>query len=185
MNATVTTPLAGSAGVSALSDSMGPSGQRGKAPTPHLLGRKPSAVQSKRIFPERTPKTAADRAECFKLGFLAKVAELGLTPNEFFSFTKNAILDIDKLMDKTVGGTLDLGSSALSKGLELGGSALGTAGNLALWGPLAIGGAHGALREYLETPPAQNIDVLRKMETLGLYRRLTNEIRNRMAMRGA
>ena len=128
-------------------------------------------------------KTAEDRSEEFKLGFLAKVAELGYTPSEFFVFLKKAFIDPEKMFDKFTDKTIGLGGDVLSKGWELGASAAGTAGRAALWAPVALGGAHGVARELLETPTPEDVDLLRKMETLGLYRRLTNEIRQRMTMR--
>lgn len=178
MNANVTLPNKKLLQFSALAKNMGPAGAKGHDQGPWTLGRKPGKTIAGRIFPERDMK---QRKESFKLGFLSKIAECGLTPKEFFAACKTAFLDPMGVLEKGVG----LAGTTLGHGADLAGSALGTLGTAAVAAPVAIGGASGVLRELLETPPVEDVDLLRRMEQLGLYRRLTKEIRGRMASRGA
>jgi hypothetical protein len=175
----------------ALANTVGNIGAPGRGATPNQYGRKPTSTQSTRIFPTSTPmmgkksevKMSSDRIENFKLGFLSKIAETGMTPSEFF--TKIAFLDPEKILDKLTGKAMDAGFSLGGSALDLGTSALKGLGAVAVGAPIALGGAAGAAKELLEQTTPEDIELLRKMEELGVYRRLTSEIKNRMAMRGA
>lgn len=113
---------------------------------------------------------ANERTTAFKVGFLKKVAELGLTPDEF---VKLALDPTDLLLS---------GGSGLMHGatgaLALGGKTLGAA---ALGAPIVAGGIAGAADAALNAPTGEDIDSLRNAEMVGLLNRLTAEIRTRRA----
>jgi len=128
-----------------------------------------------------TPKQ--ERTAAFKVGFLRKLAELGLTPDEFMQGVKQA--DLESLPDILTGGAVDVGKSAIGAGLDaarLGTKALGYS---ALLAPLAIGGITGAASGYLDAPTSHDIEIMRKAEMLSLYERLTREAQERRLRRAA
>ena len=110
----------------------------------------------------------------FKTGFLRGLAECGVLPSEFFAHVKRAF-DPTGFMDEA----LDIGKSAVSGGSSMAGAGLKALGTAALAAPLAVGGASGAAEALLNAPEAEDIENLRKTELLGLYRRLTDEIKAR------
>ena len=123
-------------------------------------------------------KTQA-RAAAFKVGFLTKLAELGVTPDQFMDKVKQA--DIEELPNIALGGAVDVGKSAIGAGMDAAGLGLKTLGYSSVLAPLLLGGASGALAGHLGAPTSQDIEVLRKAELLSLYDRLTREAKERRA----
>jgi hypothetical protein len=117
-----------------------------------------------------------ERADAFKVGFLRKLAELGVLPGEFTGHVKKAV--------GLAGLSLaNLASGVLSSGSGLAGE-LGRAGlQGAVLAPLALGAATGATSGLLDAPSSSDIEELRKQELLELYKRLAKEVRLRSAMR--
>ena len=112
----------------------------------------------------------------FKVGYLMKLAELGVLPSEFSGLLK-AALDITDIAS-TAGG---LGEKALTGGLAagaLGGKLLVGAG---IGAPLLVGGATGAADAMLSAPSDETLEALQAAEMLGTYNRLTREIKSRVA----
>lgn len=124
-----------------------------------------------------------ERAAAFKVGFLRKLAELGVTPDEFMGRVKQA--DLESLPDILAGGSVDVGKSAIGAGLDaarLGAKALGYS---ALLAPAIVGGVTGAASGYLDAPTSGDVDIMRKAELLALYERLTREAQERRLRRAA
>lgn len=126
-------------------------------------------------LPESPEKTAEHRSNAFKLGFLLKLAEEGVTPDKFFnSFKKQA-----DLFDPVLSGGVDAAKQVgglLSKGLGYGGVA-------AIAAPVVAGGIAGAGHGLLDAPNAKDLDLMRKAEILGLYNRLAQDIKQRQLHR--
>jgi hypothetical protein len=120
-----------------------------------------------------------ERADAFKVGFLRKLAELGVTPHEFYTTVKSAAGD-DMLSSMFMGAT-DIGKSLIGTGLDWAGDAAKILGGVALAAPVIAGGATGVLSGALNSPSVEDINVLRKTELLGTYKRLTQEINARRA----
>ena len=119
-----------------------------------------------------------ERAAAFKVGFLKKLAERGLTPD---SFAKQAFAG--DFLSSVLSGMTGAGSGILGAGANLAGglaSGLATAGLVA---PVGIGAGLGVGSALLNQPTVQDIDVLRKMELLANYDRLTKEIKERQAQK--
>ncbi len=106
----------------------------------------------------------------FKVGFLKKLAEVGFTPDEFFGLLKSAVSPVDVL---NAGSTV---ASGVGHSLALGGKTMGA---LALGAPIVAGGALGAADAAVNAPSPDDIESLRKVEMIGLLRRLTNEVNDR------
>lgn len=109
------------------------------------------------------------RAQAFKVGFLLKVASLGITPTELF---KKA----DGLLDR-----------AITSAAEVPGKVLGAVPSTAYYGsligaglPLGAGAVAGSIQSRLEAPSEKDLDILRMAELEATYKRLTNEARVRM-----
>ena len=121
---------------------------------------------------------AKERAAAFKVGFLKKLAECGITPGQF---AKQAFAS--DFLSSMLSGMAGTGGSAIGTGVNLAGglaSGLATAGLLA---PVGIGAGLGVGSALLNQPNVQDIDVLRKMELLANYDRLAKEIKERQAQK--
>lgn len=112
-------------------------------------------------------KEQMERADAFKVGFLSKVAELGMTPSEFVGMVKSALDPISALT-----GLWASGSDVAKYGLY--GAALA---------PIGIGAVHGGLEAKLTSPSVEDIEALRRAELTAKYERMAKEIRSRMAQR--
>jgi hypothetical protein len=117
-----------------------------------------------------------DRANAWKVGFLRKLAELGVRPNVFADRVKSA-----GVLDQLTGGAVGAGREVVGGGVDLAGAGLKTLGQAAILAPLLTGAATGTASALLSSPSAEDIESLRKAEILHLYRRLTEEIRARQA----
>ena len=118
-----------------------------------------------------------DREWAFKAGFLCKVAELGVTPDEFHALVKAAL---EPLMSLTGIGGVGLGAAY----------GLGTdAARVGLYGaglaPIIGGALTGGLEAKLTSPSVEDIEALRRAELTAKYERMTREIRSRMSRRQA
>jgi len=118
--------------------------------------------------------TAVDRerANAYKVGFLKKLAELGVLPGEFF---------------KEAAGLSALALANLATGaMGSGASLAGQAGKLGLEGavlaPLAVGTATGAMSGLADAPSSEDIEALHQKEKLELIKRLTKEVKLRRAL---
>jgi hypothetical protein len=136
-----------------------------------------AGLRGEELLPD--PAKFEERSAAFKVGFLRKLAELGVTPNEFYDLVKVAVGD-DALSSMFMGAT-DVGKSLIGTGLDWAGEAAKTLGTVALAAPVAIGAATGALSGALNSPSVEDINVLRKTEALELYKRMTQEINARRA----
>jgi hypothetical protein len=118
------------------------------------------------------------RKRAFKIGFLRGLADVGVTPNEFFGLVKRAFTPVD-LITGPLAGISEVGKSALTTGGEMLGGTAKAVGAAALLAPLAAGGITGATSAALDAPTTGDIEVMRKAELIGLYKRLTEEIQAR------
>jgi hypothetical protein len=117
----------------------------------------------------------ADRKMAFKVGFLCKLAELGVQPSEFYKAADGVSPGSDlygfvtgrtgKLFDKGIDFTLD---KALPYALA---AAIGI--------PLVAGTVSGAVTGKLTSPISESIDDVRKKELIDTYRRLASEVKSR------
>lgn len=112
----------------------------------------------------------------FKVGFLMKLAELGVLPSELEPLAKKA-LDITDLASTASG----LGEKALTGGLAAGALGGKLLAGTAVGAPLLIGGATGAADAMLSAPSDEDLEALQAAELLGTYGRLTREIKTRLA----
>lgn len=118
-----------------------------------------------------------ERAQAFKVGFLRKVAELGMTPSEFMGMVKAAMEPMTALMGLGAGGlgtAWGLGQEAAKYGLY--GAALA---------PVGLGMVSGGLEAKLTSPSVEDIESLRRAELAAKYDRMAKEIRARMARKAA
>ena len=122
-----------------------------------------------------------DRKDAYKVGFLVKLAELGVTPNAFYALTKKAFVDPSSLIASALSGMGGAGKSALGSGISMIRPATSLAAQAAIGAPIAIGGASGIASAMLDAPKEENIELMRQAELLGMYRRLTEEINARRA----
>ena len=119
-----------------------------------------------------------ERAAAFKVGFLKKLAESGLTPS---NFAKQAFAS--DFLSSMLSGMTSTGSSLLGAGAGAAGSLASGLATAGLVAPVGIGAGLGVGSAMLNQPTIQDIDVLRKMELLANYDRLTKEIRERRAQK--
>lgn len=117
----------------------------------------------------------AARKTAFKVGFLCKLAELGVTPSELYK-ASDSILD---LIPNPLGGSVDAASGAVGKGFEVASKALPYALAAGVGLPLAAGTATGVAAGKMTSPISESIDDLRKKELIETYRRLAAEIKSR------
>jgi hypothetical protein len=113
-------------------------------------------------------KAERERANAYKVGFLRKLAQLGVLPGEFHKRASGL-------------GVLGLANLAGS-GMSLAGQAGKTGIETALMAPLLAGTATGALSGLSDAPSAEDIEILRQKEKLELLRRLTKEVKLRKAL---
>lgn len=159
---------------------------------PYIKGRKMDLGQKSRIFdsPKKpikpmkpatkaSPPTVSsgnpptfNKKSAFKAGFLNYIAEQGRTPNEYFQHVKQAFLP-------DPGALISSGLQGVGEAREIALDALKGGAIAGVAAPLVAGAATGGLREFLSTPSPENPEVLRKLERIGLYRRLAAEIRAR------
>jgi len=124
-------------------------------------------------------KEAADRANAFKVGFLTKLAEIGVTPNEFNERIKQAFDPLTMLL-AGAGGATEAGQKVIGTGVDVGGSLLKNLAYAGLLGPLALGGTAGALEAKMTSPSAEDIEALQNAELAAKYEQLTRAIKGRM-----
>lgn len=128
---------------------------------------------------------ADERKLAFKLGALTRMAEVGLTPTEFYKAAAGSAAALS-----TLGALSSPGLAAADLGLAGAGSVLGAAGdiahkgvglagNLAVGLPAAGGATLGALDALADAPGTTDLSLLRNKELLGMYARLANEVRSR------
>lgn len=118
-------------------------------------------------------KERKERMDAFKVGFLRKVAELGMTPTDFFGMVKKSFDPLSDMLGAGAAGAgalWGLGSEAAKYGLY--GAALA---------PVAAGVVTGGLEAKLTSPSVEDIEALRRAELTAKYDRMTKEIRARMA----
>ena len=126
------------------------------------------------------------RKAAFKVGFLVKLAELGVMPTEFKNLMEKAALDLPgKLVEGLLSGAGSVGSSAISGGAEALKSIGGYGLQAAALAPFAVGGLSGAVEAGLEAPTPMDIENLRQYELLQLYERLTKEVSARRERKAA
>lgn len=115
-----------------------------------------------------------ERVVAFKLGFLRKLAECGVTPAQFFERAKSAaVLDpmlesIGRLGEQAIGGAAGAGITGAKYLAGLG-----------LVAPIALGGGAGVAHTLLDAPNDQDIETLQQAELESTYRRMAEEIKNR------
>lgn len=119
------------------------------------------------------------RAAAFKVGFLQRLAESGIAPDQFFErLNKRA-----DLLDQFGGGVSDVAKKLWGTGgqaLQTGGN---WAGNALISAPIVAGSALGMGQAVLEAPTEGSVQTLRKAEELALLERLTREIEERRRRR--
>jgi hypothetical protein len=123
------------------------------------------------------------RRASFKSGFLRKLAELGHTPSEFYQHIKQSFMDPTELVSSAIGGASEVGKAAVGGGLAAAGAGAKTLGYGAVLAPLAVGGVAGAAEGWLNAPSTEDIEILRKQELIGLYKRLAQEVSERKSRR--
>lgn len=117
------------------------------------------------------------REWAFKAGFLCKIAELGVTPNEFHELVKAALeplMSLTGLGGAGLGAAYGLGTDAARAGLY--GAALA---------PILGGALTGGMEAKLTSPSVEDIEALRRAELTAKYERMAREIRSRMSRRPA
>jgi hypothetical protein len=118
------------------------------------------------------------RMHAYKVGFLRKLAELGVRPSAFMSKAMSKRADF---LDTLTGGAVGAGREVIGGGVDLASTGIKSLGQAALLAPLLAGVATGTSSAMLSSPSAEDIEALRKAEILNLYRRLTEEVRARQA----
>jgi len=137
--------------------------------TPGLSAGKPAGMstavaKSPPAVTSGNPPTF-NKKSAFKAGFLNYVAEKGFLPSTFHAHVKRAFLSD---LTGMAGDVTSLGmSTAKATGLA------------ALLAPILTGAATGGIRGVYGTPGAESPETLRKLERVGLYQRLAQEIRAR------
>lgn len=125
------------------------------------------------------------RRWAYKVGFLQKLAEMGVRPDEFFGHAKRAFFDPTALGASALKSTGDIGAAllgGLGTGLTTAGKGLGYT---ALGAPIALGAGSGAMSAAFSAPTPEDIQVLRNVELIALYERLTKEINARRARKAS
>src|SRR5690348_10304845 len=96
-----------------------------------------------------------ERADAFKVGFLTKLAELGLTPSEFHQRVKLAFIDPGSLASSVLSGAGEVGKAAIS-GIGMAGTAAKAGLGVAAGAPLVLGAASGAADAALNAPSSED-----------------------------
>lgn len=123
-----------------------------------------------------------ERVDAFKVGFLFKLAEIGVMPSQLHEMVKKAFVDPNSLASSALSGAGEVGKASLT-GLGLAGSGAKYGLMAAAGVPIALGAASGAADAALNAPTPEDIETLRQAEMVGLYQRLSAEIRKRQAHR--
>lgn len=113
-----------------------------------------------------------DKADAYKVGFLTKLAQMGVLPSEF---AKHASLPLMALINAAAG--------AAGSGANLAGNVGALGLKAAIAAPLALGSVSGAVEGLTDAPSNEDIEFLRKKEVLELYKRLSKEVNLRRTMR--
>ena len=129
-------------------------------------------------------KIDADKRTAWKAGFMAGLAEAGLTPVGFAGLAKEAAVK-RALLGDLIEGALGVGKGVLGGAADVAVPAVKTVGLAALLGPPALGAAAGIGSAVADSPGEEDFELLRKAETLALLRRLTRETRDRLRAREA
>lgn len=124
-----------------------------------------------------------ERVMAFRVGFLTKLAQLGVTPTQLLERVKKA--DLTDLLSSLASGTAGVGQTALSHGLGMAGDVASTGLTAAALAPVALGGLTGASAAMLDSPSLEDIDTLRQAEIAATYERLAKQIRARAARKVA
>jgi hypothetical protein len=124
------------------------------------------------------------RAGAFKVGFLRKLAELGVTPDEFYASVKQAADGPGDFPSSLFMGATDVGKTLIGTGMDWAGTAAKTLGTVALAAPIVAGGATGIASGALNSPSVEDITLLRKAEMLELYKRLAQIVQDRRVSQG-
>lgn len=138
------------------------------------------------------------RKTAFKVGFLTKLAEAGMTPTDLqeklaakrrAGSGDSSTSDPTQILYDVAKGGLGEITSAGRQGIGAATSAASNLPSLAAYGltglPVAIGGGLGALEQLTQAPTSLDTGLLRKAEQVGLYNQLIREIHERRKARGA
>ena len=127
-----------------------------------------------------------DAKEAYKAGFLLKLAELGITPDEFYEslvkqggFLTDALSGVAGFGSRMAGKGVDLASNVVSSAKDIGIAGMDYAVPAAVLLPLFAGTGLGALHSSLNAPTEEDIDAVRQRELLKTYEALTRESRER------
>lgn len=115
-----------------------------------------------------------DRSVAFKIGFLRKLAECGVTPAQFFERVKSA-----DILDPMLSSAGRLGEQAISGAAGAGITGAKYLAGLGLVAPIALGGGAGVAHTLLDAPTDQDTEILQQAELESTYRRMAEEIKNR------
>ena len=119
----------------------------------------------------------ADRRRQFKLGFLTKLAEVGMTPGEFYTrMEKAGILNLQDALLLGAGTAL---KNRAGKVVDLVDDVPRYGAQAAIGVPAVVGGGLGLAQGLMEAPADTDVSLLHKAEQIGQYRKLTDEIRKR------
>lgn len=124
-------------------------------------------------------KEIQDRIGAFKLGFLKKLAEDGITPSEFYIMIKQAF-DPTEIVTTGMGNATEVGTKLLDTGVEVGGDLLKNLMYAGVLAPAALGGMAGAVEARLTSPSAEDIESLRNAELAAKYEQASRIIKRRM-----
>lgn len=116
------------------------------------------------------------RKTAFKVGFLCKLAEIGIRPSELYK-AADGIFD---MIPNPLGEGIDAAKGTASAGLNFAtDKALPYALAAGAGIPLALGATTGMIAGKLTSPIPEDIEDLRKQELIETYRRLAAEIKSR------
>lgn len=121
--------------------------------------------------------------QAFKVGFLMKCAEAGLTIEETRERVKEAILHVKRTIKTAldpIGGAIGLGTDALGWGAKQIPSLMSLGGAAAIGLPIAAGAGTGYLAAKLNSGNGGDmVDDAKQDEIVGEYERLAEEARRR------
>lgn len=115
-----------------------------------------------------------EKAAAFKVGFLSRLAELGVPPDVFFEHCKSA-----SIPDRLFGGAEGAVKGVASAGANYAGKGLTGLGGLLVGAPVAAGSALGMGHALMEAPTEDGINSLRKAEELATLQRLLRDVHAR------
>jgi len=126
-----------------------------------------------------------ERINAFKVGFLRKLAEEGITPDEFHEHVKQAF-DPMAAAVAGAGGAADVGTKLVGAGADVGGALLKNLAYAGVLAPMALGGTAGAIEARLTSPSVEDVEAMRRAELAAKYEQMARVIRQRLrAKRGA